>query len=414
MIFYYLFVIRAITTILTTHDMRDEDIRNALLEIEETIRGKEFERWRKKFVEKYVNEFTFEDENKLIYTEIHQEYEQHIEKQISEYLSDGFDMNDFMASLPEYISGPGKSDEATGKAITMLLEVSDFEQFKVMMMVNRREREEEESKMSERQLVGISTTGSDIAAFDVDGMMDMCAALSNAADEEAGWVNLLTLDWMKIDKKAVDESRRRTPNDIYLRGVWTMNLNIIECCDMMFSVSSRRQKWDPNFGGTEFPHGGSELDDDTITSTSLNFGYLVNLVMFGSGSGTVLNCRNIRKWNYPTQGSVTYSMVPWDIKLNKMDEKHKLLSLKTGTISPHPTMADKCVMTTLEINTMGNLPGWAMHFMMKATAPSMMRSLETRYTVNIKNTNETVNITPFGRDDDNGEGKHNESKSYHK
>lgn len=233
--------------------MHDKDIRNALLEIEETVRGSKFERWRKEFIDQYIDEFGFDDENKLIYTDIHKEYEDTIERIIVESLAADFDMSDFMNSLPDYINGPGKSDEATGKAVTLLVEVSDFEQFKVMMMVNRREKEEEESKNSDQQLKGVHTSSADIAAFDVEGMMDTVATLADAADEDFGWVNLLTLDWMKIDKKPVDPDRRNSSNDIYLRGVWTMNLTVIECCDMMFTVSARRSKWDSNFGGTTFP-----------------------------------------------------------------------------------------------------------------------------------------------------------------
>lgn len=375
--------------------MHDKDIRNALLEIEETVRGSKFERWRKEFIDQYIDEFGFDDENKLIYTDIHKEYEDTIERIIVESLAADFDMSDFMNSLPDYINGPGKSDEATGKAVTLLVEVSDFEQFKVMMMVNRREKEEEESKNSDQQLKGVHTSSADIAAFDVEGMMDTVATLADAADEDFGWVNLLTLDWMKIDKKPVDPDRRNSSNDIYLRGVWTMNLTVIECCDMMFTVSARRSKWDSNFGGTTFPFGGTELDEDVVTSTTINMGYLVNLVMFGSGAGSVLTARNIRRWNSPRQGSVTYSMIPWNVQTNSIDKNHKLLTLKTGTISPHPSMKDKCLMTTLEINTMGGLPNWAMHYMTKATAPSLMRSLETRYIVAIKNTNDVVNVTPF-------------------
>jgi len=44
-----------------------------------------------------------------------------------------------------------------------------------------------------------------------------------------------------------------------------------------------------------------------------------------------------------------------------------------GTIVEHPEIAGKVVMTTLEINTMGGLPNWAMSFMMRNTAPSMIR-----------------------------------------
>ena len=72
-----------------------------------------------------------------------------------------------------------------------------------------------------------------------------------------------------------------------------------------------------------------------------------------------------RRWDSPTKGAVTYAMVPWDLTKSAIDTKNKLLSLKTGTISPHPTIPNKSIMTTLEINGMGGLPNWAMSFMVR-------------------------------------------------
>lgn len=243
--------------------MKEDAIKSALLDIEDAIRGAPFESWRKDFVRRNLGQFSFEDENKLIYTDIHKEFEDGVEKRILEALPAGFDYDDFQRSLPGYIDGPGKDDEATGKAITMLIEVGDFEQFKTMMMFYRREKEEEESKHSGDQLTGLVTNSKDVAQIgDVDGMMDMvrtikyrhetcfcllllnqshplsqnttflpffdlyplqCGQLACAADNE-GWTNCLTIDWMTIDKKAVEPEKRKTKNDIYLRGVWTMNM----------------------------------------------------------------------------------------------------------------------------------------------------------------------------------------------
>lgn len=116
--------------------------------------------------------------------------------------------------------------------------------------------------------------------------------------------------------------------------------------------------------------------------------------MFGGKPGELI-CRNVRKWNVPSIGSVTYAMVPWDCVNNVVDKNNKLLSLKTGTICPHPTSADKCIMTTLETNKMGSMPTWALHWMMRATAPSMMKGLEGRYTAYVKKTGDVRDITPF-------------------
>ena len=154
--------------------MKEDAIKSALLDIEDTIRSSPFESWRKDYVRRNLGEFTFDDENKLIYTTIHQEFEAGVEARILESLPAGFDYEDFQRSLPGYIDGPGKGDEATGKAITMLIEVGDFEQFKTMMMFYRREQEEEEGKHSGDQLTGIATNSMDVAQIsDVDGMMDM-------------------------------------------------------------------------------------------------------------------------------------------------------------------------------------------------------------------------------------------------
>ena len=90
--------------------MRPDDVRSALLDIEETIRGSVFENWRKDFVRRHLHQFTFEDENKLIYTDIHREFEEGVETHILEGLPKKFDYEDFQHSLPSYIDGPGKVD----------------------------------------------------------------------------------------------------------------------------------------------------------------------------------------------------------------------------------------------------------------------------------------------------------------
>ena len=186
----------------------------------------------------------------------------------------------------------------------MLLQVADFEQFKTMMMFYRREKEEEEGKHSGEQLQGITTGGRDVSMIgDVEGMMNMCAQLATAADNE-GWTNCLSLDWMTIDKKAVEPSKRKTKNDIYLRGVWTMNITYEEACDMMFEFDSkRRPKWDPNFKSCDL-YGGSSYDDDLIATAVMDFGYLTNLVMFQNSTGLTLSTRNFKRWNQPRKVSL--------------------------------------------------------------------------------------------------------------
>ena len=88
--------------------MKESDVRAALLDIEESIRGSTFENWRKDFVRRHLDQFSFEDENKLIYTDIHREFEEGVETHILDGLPKKFDYEDFQHSLPSYIDGPGK------------------------------------------------------------------------------------------------------------------------------------------------------------------------------------------------------------------------------------------------------------------------------------------------------------------
>lgn len=380
--------------------MNNEELKGYLLDIEDIIKSDRFESWRKRFVNKNVSHFTFDDENKLVYSDIHREYEDEIERHIMEGMPKSFDMIQFMKQLPDYLEGSGRSDENVGNAVTTLLEVSDFIQFREMMLCTKRKMEEEEGKHNEELLESAKISSNealDITNNAVNGMMDLCSRLALAQDNEDGWTELLSLPWMKIHKKPVPESERKTKSEIYLRGVWTLNLNFIEACDMMFTFTKRRTTWDPNFVTCNFPFGGSDADDDVITSVPLNFGYLINLAMFGDSKGITLNVRNFRRWDVPTDNSVTYAMVPWDLKNNILDANHKLLSIKTGTIQTHPTIPNTVIMTTLERNSMGGMPNWALHWMMKATAPNMMKGLESRYIANARNKNDVKDITPRGR-----------------
>lgn len=375
-------------------------LKESLLDIQNIVDSKKFNEWRKSFIAKNISVFTYEEENKLEYTDIHRQYEEGVEKIIIENMPDDFDMKRFQERLPDYLEGPGGKDEEVGKAIQMLLEVSDYQQFKEMMMFLKKQEEENEMKdAGDDQLAGVTVDSAQLACLDIKGMMTMCATLAAATDDITGWENVLKNDWMQIDRMKVPEDRRKSKNDIFLKGVWTMNLTFEEACDMMFCLKDRRKKWDSNFTSASYPNGGSDLDNEIVVSVDLNFGYLINLVMFGNGSGTKLITKNIRRWDYPQPGSVTYAMFPWSIKENSIDANHSLLSLKTGTIAPHPTIKGKIVMTTVEINSMGGMPKWAQHWMLRAVAPSMMKGLETRYIANIRNKNEVVDVTPNGRSD---------------
>jgi hypothetical protein len=86
-------------------------------QVEAVVTGSTFSAWRKAFVEEHCDKFSFDDENKLEYTQIHEKYEVGVEDILRKEMLKGFAMEDFMAALPAYLEGPGAQKEETSKAV---------------------------------------------------------------------------------------------------------------------------------------------------------------------------------------------------------------------------------------------------------------------------------------------------------
>ncbi|ELU02656.1 hypothetical protein CAPTEDRAFT_174401 [Capitella teleta] len=107
-------------------------------QIEEIIMDDEFQDLQNNFMEKYWQEFDDTEENKFIYTDIHKEYtdliERYVEQQLRLRMPD-FSMADFQKQL---IS---RKSELEGEVFEMLITFSDFLAFKEMFLDYRAEKE---------------------------------------------------------------------------------------------------------------------------------------------------------------------------------------------------------------------------------------------------------------------------------
>lgn len=106
--------------------------------IEDIIMEDEFQTLQNDFLEKYYHEFEDTEENKFIYTDIHKEYTQLIEKYICEQLTklmSDFSMDEFQKQLI------ARKDDLEGEIFEMLVTFSDFLAFKEMMLDYKAEKE---------------------------------------------------------------------------------------------------------------------------------------------------------------------------------------------------------------------------------------------------------------------------------
>ena len=113
-------------------DTRFDSIVNAL---EEVLMSGSFTRLQSKFCQQYVGVFEDKDENKLEYHGIFERYmelvEAHLEESLSRSVQD-FSMAEFSGMLAE------RQDETTGDVFDLMLALSDFEEFKQMMLAYKR------------------------------------------------------------------------------------------------------------------------------------------------------------------------------------------------------------------------------------------------------------------------------------
>ncbi|KAK7114615.1 ADP-ribosylation factor-like protein 2-binding protein [Littorina saxatilis] len=108
--------------------------------IEDIIMEDDFQRLQNNFQEKYYQEFEDTEENKFIYTDIHREYVELVEKFLSEEISKripDFSMEEFLRAL-ETKEGDCELD---GEIFDLLRTFSDFLKFKEFMLDYREEKE---------------------------------------------------------------------------------------------------------------------------------------------------------------------------------------------------------------------------------------------------------------------------------
>ncbi|XP_074646756.1 ADP-ribosylation factor-like protein 2-binding protein [Tubulanus polymorphus] len=117
----------------------DKKFDTTIGHIEDIIMEEQFHQLQQSFLEKYYLQFDLDtDENKLCYTEIHEEYitilEHHLDTELNRRMP-GFNLEEFFTQLLS------QKDMLEGEIFEMLFTFTDFMAFKEMMLDFRREKE---------------------------------------------------------------------------------------------------------------------------------------------------------------------------------------------------------------------------------------------------------------------------------
>ena len=79
--------------------------------------------------------------------------------------------------------------------------------------------------------------------------------------------------------------------------------------------------------------------------------------------------------DFPTAGSISYVIVPFDLANNVALTELGMLKIKSGVISPLAGEPGKCVLYSLDMVNLSMMPSWGMSMMLKSVVMKQMTKM---------------------------------------
>lgn len=296
-------------------------------------------------------------------------------------------MENFMEGLPAFLEDPGKVTDDTAEAVEMLVGIGEFEQFKDMMLLANKEREEGASGVG----AAAPEAKRKLNVLGMEGLLDMCAQIAANEADPAGWDTILSTPFMTLEQKQVEEELRESNKQVYMRTHVTCDLDYKSMLDMLLNYTENRSTWDSTFKKFTLPKGGDPyLDETVIMDIEMNFGMLMHLC----GIPRIFLVKWVKKWDYPSKGMVSYAMAPWNVADDCVDTK-SMFQFESGVIKPHPTDPSKAILHGLTLAKTGGIPKWGLKIM-SSFLPSYMKGMQSKYQAKILSKGLQCDLTPEG------------------
>jgi hypothetical protein len=342
----------------------------------ETVRGQEFETWQRAFIREHAATFDLEDENKLVYTDIHRSYQLGLEERFHAVMCLlQVTLDEFEAAAIRPSQDSNDMEEAAEEALRLVLERSDFEAFKAAVILERQLLHEEEeldfakeaakSALASALLAPLESNedfrlGSlhelfSAARFDIDGIEGFAdtGVKIIVPTDRTGWSSTVKEEWLKFEYGPSDDI---CGGAMRFRGAWLANLTADECRDMLLTYSDRRSMWDAHFKGSSLERGAHLDADDVVMTLKVDMGFFLHW----AGLPQELCFRRIRRSNHPVPGATTVVALPWNAKSDCIDVGNWFLTWNVTVIQPHDTDTNKTLVTFFGKNCMGCLPSWVL------------------------------------------------------
>lgn len=350
------------------------DVKDGLLAVNAFVKTPVFMEWNKAYYRDNCEHFGYDEEQKLIYTDIFQKYEAEVERQIEEYCSaNGVDLAALMQKLASFMDGKMQEEgvEEVAEALDLLSGLGDFEMFRDNMLITRREIEEGEAKTDGDICEG---AGSKVVLPNLGGLEDWCAELGSITENNEGWKRVCNKSWIQIDTKPVPGTKFVT-----YRTSMVSDLSM-EHARGLFIDLDRRHEWDDMMGRLDIKKSNKTdgfARDIVVEAGDFKLPFLMKKMMSFPDSMVM---RSFLKTDFPAQGCETFVNAPWDLENDKFDHENKVFKLQSGVLKPHPSEEGKCQILMVENAAFGAFtPKWAMDLILTKTSPSMMQKMDRKY-----------------------------------
>mmetsp|Transcript_28168 Transcript_28168/g.65768 ORF Transcript_28168/g.65768 Transcript_28168/m.65768 type:complete len:333 (-) Transcript_28168:359-1357(-) len=302
------------------------------------IKKPEFVKVQEDFFEKYMNEFEEGDENKLIYTTIHNEYQELVEglltKEVGEELL--IRVCEGMEAFIEATKEAPPSEDIV-EAIDIMSSMGEFLAFKGTMLYKRKEKMNQGSS-------SINISGKNVTVIDLDGVMGTLSELQNVQDQK-GWEQVAQDKSLQI---TMDIKKSDTEKDVrYARFRINIDMPIEqsrECFGPDVPIETSKE-WTLSDYVKDFSLVREMAPCDWIFKMEFSFPWIVRYIM---NMPLEMHLRVKMKMDYPAAGDMSWVEAPYDISTNSCLEAQGPMKVRAWVAHQDPADDQKTVLTMLE------------------------------------------------------------------
>eukprot|EP00192_Tetraselmis_astigmatica_P011572 CAMPEP_0117680280 /NCGR_PEP_ID=MMETSP0804-20121206/18265_1 /TAXON_ID=1074897 /ORGANISM="Tetraselmis astigmatica, Strain CCMP880" /LENGTH=349 /DNA_ID=CAMNT_0005489761 /DNA_START=77 /DNA_END=1126 /DNA_ORIENTATION=+ len=315
----------------------------------------------KDFVNKHCETFEDDLENKLEYTTLHEEYmntvESHIEDGIVNALGPDFDMAGFMDALPAYLKKESQKADGVAETIDFLHGFGEFENFKDMMLVAKRDKQSSDSGLAH---VIQGTSFSPDQEKVIAEAQEFCKELVDTSDADH-WTTVIDKPWVKVERRAKPGSPE------FVRISVTVDMEVSAAADMVGNYTKERNQWDDFMTDCEIVEEVHGTDDAIVKMT-----FRIPLTRAQTKHSRVLTTRD-----YPEKGGMSYMYLDWD-PITKSLAPAKT-SIGNGFVMADPKDPKKTIYTSTHMMSNSFIPSFLVHWMLATFMPRTLTKNALRY-----------------------------------